>query len=57
MYAGHDIREGSQSNMWMLDFNKLDDMSAPEEEQEKSCEWKLIEFRGRIKPGMEFTYH
>jgi hypothetical protein len=51
MFGGHDIREGSLSNLWMLDFNKLDDLAASEEEQEKSCEWKLVELKGRIKLG------
>jgi hypothetical protein len=51
IYGGHDIREGSLNNLWMIDMAKFEDLKLPEEQQDKSCEWKLIETRGRQKPG------
>jgi len=32
IYGGHDIREGSLANLWMLDLGKLIDLEKPEED-------------------------
>ena len=33
IFGGHDIREGSLSNLWMLDLSKLNDLETAEENQ------------------------
>ena len=43
IYGGHDIREGSLKNMWMLDFNKFDDLDLEPEDQDRCCEWIQLE--------------
>lgn len=51
IYGGHDIREGSLSNLWMLDLNKLTDLERTEDEQRKECMWHLIDTSGQKVPG------
>ena len=51
IYGGHDIREGSLDNLWMIDMNNFNDLDMQPEDQEKSCEWKLLEPKGNVHPG------
>ena len=47
IYGGHDIREGSLANLWMLDLGKLIDLEKPEEDQRKECMWHKIDTSGK----------
>ena len=51
IYGGHDIREGSLDNLWMIDIDNFNDLDMQLEDQEKSCELKLLEPKGSIHPG------
>ena len=51
IYGGHDIREGSLDNLWMIDMNNFNDLDMQPEDQEKCCEWKLLEPKGNVHPG------
>ena len=42
IFGGHDIREGSLKNMWMLDLNDFNDLDLAPEDQIGHCEWKLL---------------
>jgi hypothetical protein len=33
IYGGHDIREGSMDNLWMIDLSNLDDLDCDPMEQ------------------------
>jgi N-acetylneuraminic acid mutarotase len=42
IFGGHDIREGSMDNLWMLDLRKMRDMELEPIQQQKDCVWKQI---------------
>lgn len=50
IYGGHDIREGSINNLWMLDFNDIDDLDCQIEDRLYCCKWKLQAVKGN-NPG------
>ena len=39
IFGGHDIREGSLDNLWMLDLENFNDLDMQPEDQERSCHW------------------
>lgn len=57
IYGGHDIREGSIDNLWMVDLGKLQDLEKPEADQDKKCGWTKIETTGKEIPGMLVLTH
>ena len=46
IYGGHDIREGSLDNLWMIDLENFDDLDLMPEDQDKTCDWKLLPTKG-----------
>jgi len=42
IYGGHDIREGTLDNLWMLDLSLMDDLDMQPEDQERNCKWQLL---------------
>ena len=42
IYGGHDIREGSLDNLWMIDLDHLEDLEVPPEDQEHLCQWEML---------------
>lgn len=46
IYGGHDIREGSMDNMWVINLNRFSDLDMPPEEMDHSLEWKMVETKG-----------
>ena len=50
IYGGHDIREGSMDNLWVIDLQSFDDLDREPEDQERDCAWKLKETKGDPKP-------
>ena len=51
IYGGHDIREGSMDNLWVIDLLSFDDLDLEPEDQDKHCAWKLKETKGEHCPG------
>ncbi len=64
IFGGHDIKEGSLDNLWMLDLSKLSDQYDNQDsdrvkgtngetaaQSEKKVEWVKLETTGKDKPG------
>jgi len=43
IYGGHDIREGTLDNLWMLDLDHMNDLELQPEDQERTFKWTLVE--------------
>lgn len=50
IFGGHDIREGSLDNLWMIDLSNLEDLDKESFEQDQSFQWKQIFTQGAVKP-------
>ena len=46
IYGGHDIREGSMDNMWLINLNRFTDLDLPPEEMDHSLEWRMVDTVG-----------
>ena len=46
IYGGHDIREGSMDNMWVIDLARFSDLDLAPEDMDHSLEWKLVDTKG-----------
>lgn len=55
IYGGHDIREGSMDNLWMIDLEDFNDLDMQPEDQERILEWHLVQTtaasKGNKRPG------
>ena len=51
IYGGHDIREGSMDNLWVIDLENFDDLDLMPEDQDRTCEWKLLPTKGSHTTG------
>lgn len=38
-------------NLWMIDLQNFDDLDYQPEDQERSCDWKLLQTKGQQNPG------
>ena len=47
VYGGHDIREGSMDNLWMIDLKNFADLDQMPDDQEHCLEWQLVETKGK----------
>ena len=50
IYGGHDIREGSMDNLWMIDLSNLEDLDLDPMEQQGNFKWTQIFTKGKVKP-------
>ena len=41
IYGGHDIREGSMDNLWLIDLESFNDLDRESDDQDKDCAWSL----------------
>ena len=46
IYGGHDIREGSMDNLWVIDLESFDDLDREPEDQDRDCAWRLKDTKG-----------
>jgi hypothetical protein len=55
IYGGHDIREGSMDNLWVVDLTTFDDLDQEPEDQDKDCAWKLRDTNGESPAALSHS--